>query len=212
MPHLFSSQRSIDRLTLPTSAEKMALLELANTVLSAAGYLHIGMDHFVRAEDGLARAQVRGTLQRNFQGYSTCMAEDLVGLGVSAISSTTHGYAQNAKNLAEYYSLLDAGSLPVTKGLHLSRDDEIRRAVIMQMICNLNLDIPAFETQFGICFADYFQRELSQLERLAADGLVTVEPSRLTVTSAGRLLLRNICMVFDRYLPPLLQRSFSKAI
>ncbi|MET0379056.1 MAG: oxygen-independent coproporphyrinogen III oxidase [Spongiibacteraceae bacterium] len=212
MPHLFSSQRSIDRLTLPTPSEKLALLELANAVLGTTGYLHIGMDHFVRAEDGLAQAQLRGTLQRNFQGYSTCMAADLVGLGVSAISSTAHGYAQNAKNLTEYYGLIDADKLPVTRGLCLSRDDKIRRAAIMQMICNLSLDTSALEKQYGICFADYFERELAELERLAGDGLVSIEPSRLIVTSTGRFLLRNICMVFDRYLPPLLQRSFSKAI
>ncbi|MDB6061417.1 MAG: oxygen-independent coproporphyrinogen oxidase [Verrucomicrobiaceae bacterium] len=212
LPQQFSSQRAIDRLALPSAHKKLVMLELANTVLSAAGYLNIGMDHFVRADDSLALAQKRGTLQRNFQGYSTALAPDLIGMGVSAIGSTEQGYAQNEKTLADYYRRLDQNQLPIARGLRLTADDQLRRFVIMQIICNLHLDIRAVEIKFAICFAEYFSDEREQLELLAADGLLTESANYITVTSSGRFLLRTICMVFDRYLSPVFNRSYSQVI
>lgn len=188
------------------------MLALANERLGAAGYLYIGMDHFVRPDDELALAQARGQLQRNFQGYSTSLAQDLVGLGVSAIGSTPDGYAQNAKALNDYYRHLDRGELPIERGLRLNTDDRIRRHVIMQLICNLQLDVAAAEALYRIDFREYFQAEWPRLEQLAADGLIDIETRRLTVTAAGRPLVRNICMVFDHYLGTVPQTRYSKAL
>lgn len=200
LPQRFPSQRAIDRLALPGATEKLALLELANDMLGAAGYIYIGMDHFVRPDDELARAQSAGRLQRNFQGYSICMARDLVGLGVSAIGSTPRGYAQNARQLPDYFARLDRGELPIERGLLLGDDDRLRQFAIMQIACNLQLDIRALEAQFSIRFDQYFSSEQAGLRQLAADGLIELDADRLRVTAQGRLLLRNICMVFDRYL------------
>jgi oxygen-independent coproporphyrinogen-3 oxidase len=158
------------------------------------------MDHFVKPEDDLATAQAEGTLQRNFQGYSTCMAPDLIGLGVSSISSLKSSYAQNERKLETYYQRLDAGFLPIAQGVRLSTDDQIRGAVISQIICNLQLDINAVEKQFGIVFSDYFSRELLALKPMKSDGLITWHDDKLVVSQQGRLMLRNICMVFDKYL------------
>lgn len=212
LPQRFAAQRSIDRLTLPTAGAKLAMLALANELLGAAAYRHIGMDHFVRPDDELALAQTRGELQRNFQGYSTGRARDLLGLGVSAISSTARGYAQNAKRLPDYYRHLDQGELPIARGLSLNDDDLIRRYVIMEIICNLKLELNALPKSFGVRFSDYFCREQAQLAQLAADGLIALNDERLQVTETGRYLLRNICMVFDRYLPQTSQLNYSRAV
>lgn len=212
LPARFPSQRAIGRHTLPTAAEKLAMLAQVFDQLGAAGYRHIGMDHFVRESDELARAQTGGRLQRNFQGYSTSHAQDLVGLGVSAIGSTPLGYAQNAKQLPDYYQRLDAGELPIERGLHLNDDDRIRRHVIMAIICNLALELDSLPALFGVHFDDYFQHEQVSLARLATDGLITLDGQRLTVTAAGRYLLRNICMVFDRYLAATPQPHYSRAL
>lgn len=211
MPQQVPSQRSIDRMELPAPDEKLAMLELANEMLGAAGYRNIGMDHFVRADDTLARAQREGTLQRNFQGYSTKMATDLIGLGVSAISSFQRGYSQNVKALSDYYARLDDNGLPIGKGLQLTTDDVIRRFVIMELICNLHLDIAALEKQFDIVFAQYFAAEREKLAALEKDGLIAMTPAAIIVTPAGRFLLRNICMAFDAYLQTSL-RNYSRAI
>jgi oxygen-independent coproporphyrinogen-3 oxidase len=212
LPERFPTQRSIDRLTLPSAEEKLAMMHEANTVLREMGYSYIGMDHFVLPHDELARAQHNGTLQRNFQGYSLCKAPDLIGLGVSAIGSTQTSYTQNARELDKYYAALDADRLPVERGIRLSDDDLLRRHVIMQIICNLTLDIAAAERQFGISWTRYFHNEQTAIEQLAGDGLITINAQELQVTPRGQPLLRNICMVFDNYLETGASRRFSRAI
>lgn len=212
LPERFPTQRSIDRMTLPKADEKIAMLQLANAQLSDAGYCHIGMDHFVLAHDELALAQQRGQLQRNFQGYSTCKAPDLVGLGVSAIGNTPTSYTQNARDLADYYAALDRDLLPIERGLIVTDDDQIRRHVIMQIICNLHLDIAAFEKQFGIVWRKYFAYEHTALLQMQKDGLIEFDGKQLNVTQTGRLFLRNICMAFDIYLRNAQPTRFSRAI
>lgn len=212
LPERFPTQRSIDRLTLPSADEKLEMMHVANEVLGAAGYCYIGMDHFVLPHDELARAQHNGNLQRNFQGYSICKAPDLIGLGVSAIGNTQTSYTQNARELDKYYAALDADRLPVERGIRLSDDDLLRRHVIMQIICNLKLDIAATERHYNIVWRDYFQKELAALAELAADGLITLSATELRVTPRGQTLLRNICMVFDTYLQSGKPLRFSRAI
>mgnify|MGYP003385412336 CR=1 FL=1 len=212
LPERFKTQRAIDRLDLPSSEEKIAMLTLIADKLIAAGYRHIGMDHFVKPEDDLAIAQQDGKLQRNFQGYSTCMAPDLVGLGVSSISSLQDSYAQNERNLEDYYRRLDEGSLPIAKGIRLDDDDLLRREVIRQLICNLVLDTEVLEKQFEINFSDYFSRELSALKMMENDGLLYWHGAKLHVTEQGRVMLRNICMPFDKYLQQKSASTFSNAL
>ncbi|HET8711060.1 MAG TPA: coproporphyrinogen III oxidase, partial [Spongiibacteraceae bacterium] len=169
-------------------------------MLTEAGYLHIGMDHFVLPNDALAIAQQQHSLERNFQGYSTSHAPDLVGLGVSAIGSTPFGYAQNAKDIEDYYHLLDEDRLPIVKGLLIDDDDRVRRYVIMQIICNLSLNFAELQRRYHIDFFEYFSSEQKALQELRNDGLITLNTDALNVAPSARPFLRNICMVFDRYL------------
>ncbi len=215
MPDRFPSQRAIDRLTLPEPEQKLVLHELIAETLQNAGYIHIGMDHFVFPEDDLAQAQREGRLQRNFQGYSVHMADDLLGLGASAISQIGDFYLQNARNIDDYYNLVDQAKLPVTRGFRVSSEDKLRRHIIMSLISDLKLDINDCEHQFGIDFRRRFRRELTQLRPLQSDGLLTVTQRNLTIHEAGRPFLRNICMHFDAYLPEAIpgeKRQFSATI
>lgn len=200
LPHMFKPQRQIDAAQLPTAEQKLALLGSAIARLGAAGYDYIGMDHFALPEDELARARVDGTLHRNFQGYSTHAECDLVGLGMSAISSFDDCFVQNAKDLDEYQSKIDAGEIPIARGYALSEDDRLRREIIMALACQGSVDRADVERRWGIDFASYFADELARLDGMQEDGLVTVDGARVTVQRSGMLLLRNICMVFDRYL------------
>lgn len=200
LPHLFKPQRRIAEAELPTLDDKLDLLSLAITRLTGAGYVYIGMDHFALPEDELAQAQRAGTLHRNFQGYSTRDDIDLLALGVSAIGKIGASYSQNVKSLDEYYALLDAGRLPMLRGLQLSRDDEIRRALIQQLMCQFALDLQAFAARWQIDFAAYFATEIARLQPLIRLGLLTLDAQQLRVLPQGRLLVRNIAMVFDRYL------------
>lgn len=200
LPALFKTQRQINVADLPPPATKLGILEHTIERLTQAGYTFIGMDHFAKPDDELAVAQRRGTLTRNFQGYSTHADCDLVGLGITAIGSVADSYAQNAKTLEDYYARLDAGRLPIARGIMLDADDRLRRAVIMQLICRCTLDIPAFEASHGIDFRCYFAPEVTALTPLQDDGLVEMNDRAIRVTPAGRLLIRNVCMVFDRYL------------
>ena len=214
MPERFKAQRQIDAGELPDASTRLALLGLTIETLTAAGYRYIGMDHFALPDDELAHAQDHGTLQRNFQGYSTHGSCDMIGLGVSAIGRVGDAFTQNAKDLVGYYAALDAGRLPVARGLRLSEDDHIRADLIQRIMCNGVVDIAAFEARHPIDFAVYFAPELGALRRLAADGLVVVTPTRIAATSRGRLLLRIIAMCFDAYLqrPGEAMAKYSKAL
>jgi len=200
LPHLFKSQRRISEAELPSVDTRLAMLGLCIGTLGAAGYVYIGMDHFARPDDDLAIAQVQGRLHRNFQGYSTHPDADLVACGVSAISSVGATYSQNVKTLEAYYDLLDANELPIERGICLSMDDALRRAIIQMLMCQFELSIPAIEQAYPISFAEYFASELDKLAVLERDGLVTFDGEWLSVTPKGRVLICNVCMVFDRYL------------
>ncbi len=211
LPHMFKTQRQIDESQLPSAEEKLAILGLTIERLTEAGYLYIGMDHFARPDDELAVAQREGTLYRNFQGYSTHADCDLVAMGATAISKVGNSYSQNLKGLDEYAARIDAGGLAVFRGVELDDDDLLRREVITRLICNFELEFAAIERQFGIVFEDYFSVELTALESFVADGLLE-QQGRLRVLPRGRLLIRNICMQFDRYLRSGREQRFSKVI
>jgi oxygen-independent coproporphyrinogen-3 oxidase len=179
--------------------------------LTEAGYVYIGMDHFAKPDDELAVAQREGHLYRNFQGYSTHSDCDLVGLGITSIGRVGDAYIQNVKELDEYDRLISQNKLPVFKGVELDDDDKLRRAVITQLICHFYLAFASIEQQFGINFANYFASELKALSPMQTDGLLTLSAQGIKVLPAGRLLIRNICMVFDKYLAQK-QQQFSKVI
>ncbi|MET3130275.1 oxygen-independent coproporphyrinogen-3 oxidase [Oxalobacteraceae bacterium GrIS 1.11] len=200
MPHLFKPQRRILDADMPDSATKLAMLGLCIARLTAAGYVYIGMDHFAKPSDDLAIAQRQGRLHRNFQGYSTRAEADLIACGVSAISSVGAVYSQNEKTLDAYYERLDEGRLPIARGIKLDTDDLLRRIIIQMLMCNFELSIESVEQGYPIVFKTHFAAELAKLADLEKDGLLTVDSEWITVTPKGRLLIRNICMVFDRYL------------
>jgi oxygen-independent coproporphyrinogen-3 oxidase len=200
MPHLFKPQRRIHAADMPDSDTKLRMLQLCIERLTAAGYVYIGMDHFAKPGDDLAVAQRQGRLHRNFQGYSTHADADLISCGVSAISAVGATYSQNVKTLEDYYEMLDQNELPVGRGIRLSMDDLLRRAIIQKLMCQFELSVPAIEQAFPVQFESYFANELAQLRQLERDGLVTLTPEWISVTMKGRLLIRNVCMVFDRYL------------
>jgi len=213
LPQLFKGQRQIQAADLPAPEAKLALLALAIEKLTAAGYCYIGMDHFALPDDELALAQARGTLHRNFMGYTTHADTDLVGLGVSAISHVGPSFSQNPRDIADWSAALDAGRLPVCRGLKLTADDELRATLIQHLMCHGEVPVAALERRYGIVFAEYFAEAVARLEPLARDGLVSVRPEGIAATSRGRLLLRNIAMCFDRYLPaPGTATPFSRAI
>jgi oxygen-independent coproporphyrinogen-3 oxidase len=215
LPHMFKAQRQIEAADLPTPEDKLALLELAIEKLDDAGYQYIGMDHFALPDDELAQAQQRGGLHRNFMGYTTHSDSDLVGLGVSAISHIGDSFSQNPRDLPSWQGAIDEGRLPVFRGMRLSEDDQLRADLIQQLMCQGEVPVTALERRYGIVFETYFADALEKLKPLEADGLVRREPGRIRVTSQGRLLLRNIAMCFDRYLPPPTQDNvtrFSRAI
>lgn len=212
LPDLFKPQRRINADELPTPAEKLDILQLTGERLARAGYVYIGMDHFARPDDELAVAQREGTLYRNFQGYSTHADCDLIGMGATAISQVGDCYAQNVRDLEGYYACLDADRLPVFRGLELSADDKLRRAVITELICHFHLDFAAVGTRYGISFGDYFSAEIEDCRALEKDGLIALSDSGIEVQPAGKLLIRNVCMVFDRYLREGQERRFSKVI
>ena len=200
LPERFKPQRRIASVELPTAAGKVSMLSRSLDAFLDAGYVYVGMDHFALPEDALAVAKRQGRLHRNFQGYSTQPDCDLIGLGVSAIGRVGATYSQNAKTLEEYYDLLDQGRLPVVRGLALTRDDLVRRAVIMALMCQGELLFEPMEQAWLIDFQQYFSSELAQLEAMAEQGLVVLRPDGIEVTAMGWFFVRGIAMVFDRYL------------
>jgi oxygen-independent coproporphyrinogen-3 oxidase len=199
LPDLFKAQQQIDAAALPSAGERLELLRLAVEELTMSGYRYIGMDHFALPDDELVHAQEAGGLQRNFMGYTTHAGCDLLGLGVSAISHIGDSFSQNFRELGQWEAALGAGQLPVWRGLALSADDRVRAAVIGQLMCQGVIDIGAIEKTFGIDFAAYFSAALARLEPHAADRLVSIAGGRITVSNAGRWLLRSIAMCFDAY-------------
>jgi len=200
LPHIFKPQRRIAEDDLPSSDIKLEMLGLCIRQLNAAGYVYIGMDHFAKPDDELAVAQRQGLLHRNFQGYSTHAESDLIACGVSAISSVGMCYSQNAKTLDDYYDRLDQGELPIVRGYQLTMDDVLRRFIIQRLMCNFELSIRSLEQAYPIKFDNYFRLELEALDELRAMGLLTIDSEWIEVTLKGRLLIRNVCMVFDRHL------------
>jgi oxygen-independent coproporphyrinogen-3 oxidase len=200
MPQMFKAQTQIEEADLPDAVTKLALLQLAIEKLTQAGYQHIGMDHFALPDDDLALARAAGSLQRNFMGYTTHAASDLIGLGVSSISHIGDCFSQNPRDLAAWEIAIDAGRLPVWRGLELSFDDRVRADVIQQLMCNGIIDVGAIENRHDIEFEEYFVDALPRLVPLVEDGLVEIEARRIVATPRGRLLLRIIAMCFDGYL------------
>ncbi|MDV5172264.1 oxygen-independent coproporphyrinogen III oxidase [Photobacterium rosenbergii] len=213
MPKLFAAQRKIKEADLPQANAKLTILQQTIATLTGAGYQFIGMDHFALPEDELAVAQREGILHRNFQGYTTQGDTDLLGLGVSAISMIGDCYAQNQKELKHYYASVDEKREALWKGVSLDSDDLLRREVIKSLICNFHLDKQTIEQQFGIEFDSYFAEDIELLQTFIDDGLVEVSDNAIDVALKGRLLIRNICMCFDKYLRHRArQQQFSRVI
>jgi oxygen-independent coproporphyrinogen-3 oxidase len=213
MPQAFKAQRRLSAQDLPTAHTRLELLRLTIELLTSAGYEYIGMDHFALPADELARAKRARTLHRNFQGYSTRALYDLIGLGVSAIGKVGSCYVQNYKQLPEYYSAIDSGRLPIQRGIRLSPDDRIRAAVIQDLMCQEEVEFSAIDAAFGIDFASYFHPEIDRLHALESDGLVRIEPDAIRITPRGRMLTRNVAMVFDAWLRQRgCEPQYSKAI
>lgn len=212
VPWMKPAQKIVESKVLPTPETKFALLKLTIERLAAAGYAYIGMDHFARPNDELAVAQRAGTLQRNFQGYSTRGGADIYAFGMSSISQADGVYWQNLKDLHAYTARVEAGELPYARGYCLNADDLIRRETIMQVMCNLVLDYAAMSARLGIDFARYFAAELASLDDLEADGLVRRTATALRVTDLGRLLVRIIAMRFDAYLVKQTERRHAMTI
>ncbi len=203
VPWLKRNQRLIRTGELPPAEVKLRLFGLAREALLAAGYQAIGMDHFALPDDELSVAARRRALHRNFMGYTTRPAPDMVGFGMSSIGEVAGAFVQNHKSLMRYYDLLDAGEVPVERGYALSEDDGRRRAVILDLMCNFHLSVPAWETRFGTPFGETFVAELRELtapDGPQEHGLVRVTPEAIEVTETGTLFVRNLAMVFDRYL------------
>ena len=202
LPELFKAQRLIRPEDMPPPERKIELLELTIRRLTAAGYVYIGMDHFALPEDELTLAKENGTLQRNFQGYSTHADCDMIGLGITSIGKVGDSYSQNVKETAQYQARLEAGRLPVMRGYRLNDDDRLRRDVINTLMCHGRLDFAEIESRHDIVFNEYFADALEQLDEMERDGLVAIQANGLEVLPAGRLMMRNMAMAFDAYLKP----------
>ncbi len=211
MPEMFPPQKRIHEIELPEPDVKLETLRDTITHLTNAGYVYIGMDHFALPDDELTKAQQNETLYRNFQGYSTHADCDLFAFGATSIGMVDNTYSQNVRGLDDYYARIDAGELPVFRGLELTQEDILRRDVITRLICHFHLDFGFIEKAYGIDFNNHFANELEALQDMQADELLTVSEKEIRITPKGRMLIRNICMVFDAYLQHSKAR-FSKVI
>ena len=212
LPALVRAQRLIRREDMPPPERKMELLELTIERLTAAGYVYIGMDHFALPDDELTLARSNGTLQRNFQGYSTQADCDLIGLGVSAIGKVGDSYSQSVKELSQYYARIDQDLLPVHRGYRLNADDRLRREVISDLMCHGRIDFKRIEARHGICFKDYFAASLASLDQHVADQLVQIEDAAVQLLPQGWLMLRSVAMAFDAYLGDTRKGNFSRTV
>jgi len=200
LPNMIKHQNLIKQEWLPTGDQKLELLKLSIEKLNDAGYVYIGMDHFAKPEDELTIAMENGSLYRNFQGYSTHAGINLFAIGITSIGMLSDIYVQNHKKMEDYYAALDQGKLPVMRGVTLNEDDQLRREVITELMCNFKLSKPRFEKKYNINFDAYFAEALGNLLSLQEDNLIILEEHQLKVTDIGRLLIRNIVMNFDYYL------------
>ena len=212
LPERFPLQSLMPEAALPVPATRLQLLEQCHEVFGGCGYQSIGLDHFVKTSDPLMAAYRDGTLQRNFQGYSTHGGCDLIGLGASAISSIGDAYAQNASDIRSWSRSLQMGELPIARGLRLSADDQVRRQVVQELMCSGRVDIAAVEAEHSLDFWRYFADAVAPLQAMADDGLLVMDPSKLQITERGRLLMRNVAMVFDSYTSTTPQHRFSRVI
>lgn len=212
MPDRFPAQKRIRDEDLPGAGEKLDMLKTSVEMITEAGYVYIGMDHFARPDDDLAQAQRNGTLHRSFQGYTTHAGCELIGFGVSSIGYTGRCFSQNSHTVEEYSRSIDSGRLPVTRGVVLDDDDVLRAEVINHLMCFGELDVAAVERDHGIDFDRYFAPEIDRLGGFQSDGLVQVSGERIAVTERGWMLVRNVCAAFDRYLPGHEPERFSRTI
>ena len=199
LPRLFKTQRQIKEEDLPSADVKLEILGESIDSLTDAGYVYIGMDHFAKPDDELAVAQRKGSLYRNFQGYSTNASCDVVGFGITAISKISNSYSQNIRTLDGYHDALKKNKIPILRGYKLTDDDELRREIITQLICHFQINFHEIEDLFKIDFKIYFSRELNLIEEMQNDELLVIEENRIEVLPAGRFMIRNICTVFDYY-------------
>ncbi len=212
VPWIKPVQKNIPESALPQPHEKLEIWQMSIQELTNNGYVFIGMDHFAKPNDELAIAQQNSSLKRNFQGYTTQPEAELYGFGLTSISMLEDTYAQNHKRLKEYYQAIDQGILPVSKGFKLSKDDILRRDVIMQIMSSFYLDKSQIEAKYYLDFDSYFAQELIAMRPLIADGLVQSNYDSIVVTNLGRLLVRNIAFLFDTHTPALQEQKLSKAI
>ncbi|PHS30967.1 MAG: oxygen-independent coproporphyrinogen III oxidase [Methylophaga sp.] len=212
LPERFKVQRQMKDEDMPLPTVKLEILQRSIEQLTAAGYVYIGMDHFAKPDDELAIAQRENNLYRNFQGYSTHSECDLIGFGITSIGSVGDSYSQNKRTLEEYATSINNNELPVFRGITLDEDDKIRRKVITKLICHFSLDILAIEKELNINFAEYFADVYPKLDQFSADSLLKYDASSIEVLPAGHLLIRTICMAFDRYIQQKTTQRFSKVI
>lgn len=212
LPTRFKPQRRIAESDLPSAEQRLQIFLMSLRRLLAEGYVYIGLDHFAKPGDSLAKASLDKSLHRNFQGYTTRADCDLIGLGLSAIGKIGNSYVQNLRTLDEYYGSLDQGMLPVEKGFHLSQDDLLRRQVIMDLMCSNPIDFDAVGKQHDISFRDYFSEELRQIQLYADEGLIALDDKRVSITPKGRLFVRAVGMAFDHYLTRQSTAKYSRLI
>ncbi len=214
VPWLKKHQSIIPTEALPSADERLAILQMTIEKLISANYVYIGMDHFAKPDDELAIAQKNNTLYRNFQGYSTKAGCDVYAFGLSAISQFQNIYAQNLKNLKEYYARIDGGQAATNVGYRMTLEDHIRKETIMQLMCNLEIDKLRVERKFDINFNDYFREDIGKLEAFTQEGLLENNFEKITVVGSGILVIRNIAMCFDAYLERMLREKpvFSKTV
>ena len=213
VPWMKRHQKMMKEDTLPQGREKLEIFKMAIEKFTEAGYVYIGMDHFAKQKDELYTAQKQKTLYRNFQGYTTKAGCDLYGFGITSISMVGNCYAQNQKALTDYYSAIDSGIMAAYRGYELNHDDLLRRHIITRLMCDFELTKPDVEKRYGINFDGYFEKELKKLESFTDDGLLIMKPEKIEITDPGRILIRNIAMVFDVYLEaPGREMKFSRTI
>jgi oxygen-independent coproporphyrinogen III oxidase len=212
LPSRFKAQRQIVESDLPSAEDRLQIFLMSTRRLLEAGYVYIGLDHFSKPDDELNKARLDKSLHRNFQGYTTRAECDLIGFGVSAISKVGSSYSQSVRTVNAYYQHLDEGQLPIEKGFELSKDDLLRRQIIMTLMCSAPLDIAAINSEYGIDFDSYFAHEMSTLRQYEEAGLITIDPAAIRVTPKGRLFVRAVGMAFDKYLTQPTTSTYSKLI